>query len=268
MMLKLEGYKKRKMLKMNCLKEVEGRNAQFEKIAACRTLFTSKGLPILSIDTKFKELLGLFARKGEAYATEMRKRKDHDFKAADDIKMTPHGIYDVLDNTGYMTLGTSNDTSAFVCDNLADCWTTHLQYKYPDAHTILLLCDGGGSNASGHYIVKKDLIALANSLNINILVAHYPPYCSKWNPIEHRLFSQISHTWDGVSLTDLEFVKNLTDTTTTKTGLKVITTINQKIYETKRPVEQEFKDNITSYIQFDDIAPKLNYLIKPQTCPS
>ena len=268
MLLLKEGYKKRKMLKMNNLVEVVGRNEQFEKIANYRTTFAEKGIPILSIDSKFKELLGSFARKGCAYATEMRKRNDHDFKPKDGVKITPHGIYDVLDNIGYMTIGTSYDTSAFVCDNLLNCWTEHLQYKYPNADTILILCDGGGANASASYLFKKDLIALANSLNINILLAHYPPYCSKWNPIEHRLFSQVSHTWDGISLTDLEFVKNITDTTTTKTGLKVITSTNEKVYETKKKVKQEFKDNIKSYVLFDEIAPKWNYLIKPQTCPT
>ena len=122
--------------------------------------------------------------------------------------------------------------------------------------------DGGGSNSAAHYIVKMDLIKLANKLKINILVAHYPPYCSKWNPIEHRLFAQISHTWNGISLYDLTFVKNITDTTTTKTGLKVITTINEKVYNIGREVPQEFKDNVKLKVTFDDKLPKWNYLIK------
>ena len=100
------------------------------------------------------------------------------------------------------------------------------------------------------------------SLNIDILVAHYPPYCSKWNPIEHRLFSQITHTWSGIALENIEFVKNLTNTTTTRTGLKVITSINQKQYLNKREVSQNFRDNIEEYVTFDDKRPKWNYLIK------
>lgn len=227
-LLKLRDYKKRSLLKMNTLKEVEGRNEQFEKIAAYRASFTQQGLAILSIDTKKKEVLGDFSRKGTAYSTKERHVKDHDFLTAGDGQMIPHGIYDVKENTGYITLGTSKDTSEFVCDNLRNCWTKYLQYKHPDTDTILLLCDGGGSNASAHYIVKQDLVKLAKSLNINILVAHYPPYCSKWNPIEHRLFSQVSHTWAGVPLKNIEFVKELTDHTTTRTGLKIITNINKK----------------------------------------
>jgi hypothetical protein len=261
-MLKLRKYKKRSLLKMNSLKETEGRNEQFEKIASYRTFFAAKGLPIISIDTKKKELIGNFSRSGTAYATGERNANDHDFLTAAQGQIVPHGIYDVSDNTGYMTLGTSKDTSEFVCDNLFNCWTQFLQYKHLDAETMLLLCDGGGSNASAHYIVKQDLVKLAKSLNINILVAHYPPYCSKWNPIEHRLFSQVSHTWQGVPLLNIEFVKELTDTTTTRTGLKVITSINSKKYLTKREVMQDFKLNIQHYVQFDDKNPKLNYLIK------
>lgn len=266
--LHLGGYKKRKMLKMNTVKEIENRNEQFEKIAHYREMYELQGVPILSIDTKNKELLGDFAREGKAYSTGIRTRRDHDFKTETDIKMVPHGIYDVANNIGYLTLGSSKDTSEFVCDNIASFWKSDIQYKYPEADTMLLLCDGGGSNAASHYIVKRDLIRLANELNISILVAHYPPYCSKWNPIEHRLFSQISHTWEGISLTDLAFVKEITDTTTTKTGLKVKTNINTKEYLTGRTVKQEFKDNIKDYVIFDDKLPKWNYIIKPQNCPS
>lgn len=261
-MLKFRQYKKRALLKKMALNDVEGRNEQFEKIATYRTSFTNEGLPVISIDTKKKELLGNFSRSGTAYSTSERHANDHDFQSAAEGQIVPHGIYDVNENIGYLTLGLSKDTSEFVCDNLSKCWIENLQYKYPDAETMLLLCDGGGSNASAHYIVKQDLVKLAKSLNINILVAHYPPYCSKWNPIEHRLFSQITHTWSGVALKNIEYVKNLTNTTTTRTGLKVITSINTKQYLTKREVSQKFKDNIENYITFDDKRPKWNYLIK------
>jgi Rhodopirellula transposase DDE domain len=178
-MLKFRQYKKRALLKKIALKDVEGRNEQFEQISTYRTSFTEQGLPVLSIDTKKKELIGNFSRAGTAYSTSERQTKDHDFLSSAEGQIVPHGIYDINDNTGYVTLGISKDTSEFVCDNFCNCWTETLQYKYPDAETILLLCDGGGSNASAHYIVKQDLVKLAKSLNINILVAHYPPYCSK-----------------------------------------------------------------------------------------
>jgi Rhodopirellula transposase DDE domain len=261
-MLKFRQYKKRSLLKKIALKDVEGRNEQFEKIATYRKSFTDEGLPVISIDTKKKELLGNFSRPGTAYSTAERLTNDHDFQSSAQGQVVPHGIYDVNENIGYVTLGLSKDTSEFVCDNLSKCWTETLQYKYPDAETMLLLCDGGGSNASAHYIVKQDLVKLAKILKINILVAHYPPYCSKWNPIEHRLFSQITHTWSGVALKNIEYVKNLTNTTTTRTGLKVITSINSKQYFNKREVSQKFRDNIENYVTFDDKRPKWNYLIK------
>lgn len=262
-MLNLRGFKTRNVLKKNTLKQVEHRNEQFEKINQYRQSFAEQGLPILSIDTKKKEMLGNFSRSGKAFATGERTAFDHDFLSFADGQIVPHGIYDVLDNTAYITLGTSKDTSEFVCDNIQKCWLEHLQFKYANATTMLIICDGGGSNASAHYIVKQDLLKLAKTLNISILVAHFPPHCSKWNPIEHRVFSQITHTWAGTPLLNLDFVKKMTDTTTTKTGLKVTTTINKKNYLTKRTVQQDFKENLEQFIVFDDKLPKWNYFIKP-----
>lgn len=261
-MLGLRGFKKRKLLKENELKAVEGRNEQFERIAATREIFARHQLPQLSIDTKNKELLGNFYRKGSTYCVEGQKVNDHDFATFAEGRLVPHGIYDISDNTGYITLGASKDTSEFVCDNLRNYWLSDLQFKYPDAHTMLLLCDGGGSNSCLHHIFKQDLLKLANQLKINILVVHYPAYCSKYNPIEHRLFAQISHTWSGVPLRNIQFVKELTDTTTTKTGLQVVSRINLKTYETKRPVEDDFKTQIQELVTFDAICPKWNYLIR------
>lgn len=171
-MLQERGYKKRKMLKKNTLKQTQGPDKQFEKIANYRSCFSKQGLPILSIDTKKKELIGNFSRRGTAYATQARKANDHDFLSIAQGQIVPHGIYDVTDNTGYITLGTSKDTSAFVWDNIQTCWREHLQYNYPVADTLLLLCDGGGSNASAQYIVKQELVKLATCLHINILVSH------------------------------------------------------------------------------------------------
>lgn len=263
-MLKLRDYKKRSLMKDNRLKDVEGRDEQFGRIATFRENFARNHQPQLSIDTKNKELLGNFYRKGRTYCVEGQKVNDHDFATFSEGRVVPHGIYDILDNTGYLTLGTSKDTSEFVCDNLRDYWLSHLQFKYPDAHTMLLLCDGGGSNSCLHHIFKQDLVKLANDLKINILVAHYPAYCSKYNPIEHRLFSQISHTWSGIPLRNIQFVKELTDTTTTKTGLQVFSKINLKPYQTKRQVDQDFKNSIQKFVDFDPECPKWNYLIRYQ----
>ena len=262
-MLRLRGYKKRKLVKMNDLSQTENRNEQFEKINIYRKQFTEMNFPILSIDTKKKEMIGNFYRSGSCYSQSMRRVNDHDFASFSEGQIIPHGIYDVNSNTGYITLGTSKDTSEFVCDNLLRVWTQHLQYQYPNAHTMMILCDGGGSNACSHYIVKQDLCKLSNLLNLNILMVHYPPYCSKYNPIEHRCFSQITRAWQGVPFYNIQFVKELTDTTNTSTGLSVFSHINTKKYLLKRQVNDVFKTNLDNYILFDDKLPKWNYLIRP-----
>ena len=261
-MLRLRGYKKRKLLKMNELSEVEQRNEQFEKIMIYRKQFTEMDFPILSIDTKKKEMIGNFSRAGQCYSQAMRRANDHDFASFSQGQIIPHGIYDLNDNTGYITLGTTKDTSEFVCDNLLRVWIRHLQYRYPKAHTMMILCDGGGSNACSHYIVKQDLCKLSKRLNINILMVHYPPYCSKYNPIEHRLFSQITRVWQGVPFYNIQFVKELTDDTTTSTGLIVHSHINTKEYRIKRTVDDKFKNDFNNQIIFDEKIPKWNYLIK------
>jgi hypothetical protein len=220
-MLRLRGYKKRKSVKMNDLSQVEQRNEQFEKINLYRKQFTDMNFPVLSIDTKKKEMPGNFYRSGSCRSQDMRRVNDHDFSSFSDGQIIPHGIYDINTNTGYITLGTCKDTSEFVCDNLLRVWTQYLQYRHAHAHSMMILCDGGGSNACSHYIVKQDLCKLSNLLNINILMAHYPPCCSKYNPIEHRCFSQITRTWQGVPFYNIQFVKELTDTTSTSTGLAV-----------------------------------------------
>ena len=266
-MLKCHHYKKRALLKKIALNDERAEMSNLIKLLLIEPLLLMKDFLSLVLIQKRKNfwvilvvLVLLILSQKDTPTTAAANR--HDFLSSADGQIVPHGIYDVNENIGYVTLGLSKDTSEFVCDNLSKCWTETLQHKYPDAETMLLLCDGGGSNASAHYIVKQDLVKLAKSLNINILVAHYPPYCSKWNPIEHRLFSQITHTWSGITLKNIEFVKNLTNTTTTRTGLKVITSINQKQYLNKREVSQKFRDNIEEYVTFDDKRPKWNYLIK------
>lgn len=256
------GLRKRSYLKAATLDRVPNRDEQFEKIAELKRHFLDAGLPVLSIDTKKKELIGNFYRAGQYFDNEYRMVNDHDFKSFADGIVIPHGIYDIADNYGYLTLGCSKDTSAFVCDNLEYFWTQDLQWKYPDTDWLLILCDGGGSNNSRHYIVKQDFYNLAQRLDINIVIAHYPPYCSKWNPIEHRLFCHIHRAWKGTIFSSLEIVKELAELTVTKTGLKVKARINKNQYELKRPVSEQFKSNIEQFIQFDEQLPQWNYIIK------
>lgn len=255
-------YRKRTLQKVLCHTIVEHRNEQFEYIAKVREQFLSKNFPVLSIDSKNKELIGNFYRKGAYYGSEGHKVNDHDFKSYAKAQISPHGIYNQGNNVGYLTIGTSKDTSEFVCDNIKKVWTQHLQFDYDHTDTILINCDGGGSNNASHYIVKYDLYLLAQALQMNLLIMHYPPYCSKWNPIEHRFFCHVSREWEGQVLDSIQTAVDLAAKTSTKTGLKIHVDINEKNYLTKRIVPDWFKDNIKDFVQFDEKLPQWNYLIK------
>ena len=256
------GFKKRSFVKSKTLKEVKDRNAQFQKIAILTERCLDQGLPVLSIDTKKKEMIGNFKRGGQVLCKEQPKAFDHDFLSFADGMIVPQGIYDVGTNTGYLTIGTSHDTAEFVCDNIARVWTDYLQWQYPDADTICLLCDGGGANSCLHHVFKQNLMRLAKVIGMNILVMHYPPYCSKYNPIEHRLFAPITRSWSGAPLLSLEMARQRAASTKTSKGLKVYANINSKSYETKRPIESTFEYDKQKYIIFDDCLPKWNYLVR------
>lgn len=244
------------------MRDVKDRNEQFENIASVRESLERVGIPIISVDTKKKELLGNFKRDGKALSNGTLKSFDHDFATFGNGTVVPHGIYDVRRNVGYMTMGVSHDTSKFVCDNIERVWNQYLKEQYPDARTIAILCDGGGSNSSSHRIVKQDLMDLANRLNMRLLVMHYPPYCSKFNPIEHRLFSQITRSWNGAPLMSVEDAVERAARTTTKTGLKVYADINNKTYDIKRQVDESYEKRLSWQVVFSQTLPKWNYLIK------
>jgi Rhodopirellula transposase. len=258
--LKDLGYRKRRYSKDQCLRNPENRDAQFTKIALLKGAFSREGLPVLSIDTKQKEMIGCFDRGESYYGKEKRSTLDHDFLSHASGVVVPHGIYDCFQNKGYITLGQSKDTSEFVCDNILYYWQNHLQWVYPTAESMLILCDGGGSNSCLHHIVKEDFYKLSKILDMNILIAHYPAYCSKWNPIEHKLFPHLHRAWQGAVFNDIQIVKELALETSTKTGLSVEVRINSKSYLNGRTVSENFKENLTQFISFDDQIPKWNYL--------
>jgi hypothetical protein len=163
-------------------------------------LYTLAGNPIISVDSKKKEQLGNFYREGKIYTTETIEVNDHDFPSLAEGVVIPHGIYDMLKNEAIVNIGTSRDTSEFACDSIELWWRQNGKKAYPNATSILILMDGGGSNSSRHYIFKEDLQKLSNKLGIEIRIAHYPPYTSKWNPIEHRLFPHVTRAMQGVFL--------------------------------------------------------------------
>jgi hypothetical protein len=207
-------------------------------------------------------LIGNFFRPGSLYTQETIHVNDHDFPSYAEGKVIPHGLYDINRNKGYMTLGISHDTSEFACACIRRWWLTHGSTDYPKADSILLLCDCGGSNNARYYLFKEDLQRLSDELGIEIRIAHYPPYTSKYNPIEHRLFPHITSACKGVVFKSVERVNQLMAKAKTATGLTVFSSILDKTFEIGRKVADDFKENMR--IQFDDFLPRWNYRAVPK----
>lgn len=224
-------------------------------------MYKVSGNPVVSVDTKKKELIGNLFRKGRIYTKETVEVFDHDFPSLAEGVAIPHAIYDIALNEGYVSIGTSRDTSEFSCDSIHYWWDHFGKVYYPDADSILMLMDGGGSNSSRHYIFKQDLQALADEIGIEIRIAHFPPHTSKWNPIEHRLFPHITRSLQGMVLTSHELAKELIEKTTTQSGLKVFSSIFNRVYETGRKVAAGFKESMR--IVFDDDLAQWNYVAVP-----
>jgi hypothetical protein len=260
-LLRKHRYIKRKARKSRSMGQHADRNRQFENIARLKQEYLETDNPILSIDTKKKELVGNFYREGRLYAQETIETFDHDFPSAASGVIIPHGLYDVKRNDGHVNLGTSHDTSEFACDSIEWWWESRGRTLYPRATSNLLLCDGGGSNSANQYLFKEDLQRLVDRIGIEIRVAHYPPYASKYNPIEHRLFPHLTRACQGVIFHTVELVKGLMEKAKTSTGLEVTVDILDKVYQTGRKYAADFKE--TMRIVFDDVLPKWNYRAIP-----
>jgi hypothetical protein len=255
------GYRRRKPQKKRTMGQHADRNAQFERIAELKEQYLRAGHPMISIDTKKKETLGNFHRDGVTDAVEPTIVNDHDFASASDGKVIPHGIYDVAKNEASVHLNGSCDTSELACDSIELWFREQGHSDYPAATDLLVLCDGGGSNSSSHYIFKEDLQALANRLGLKIRICHYPPYCSKYNPIEHRVFPHVTRACQGVPLETIQTAKHYIEKTETTKGLKVVVRMLDKVYQTGRKYAEDFKQNMT--IKFDEYLPKWNYTAIP-----
>jgi hypothetical protein len=263
-LLEDHGYRRRQMLKYLDMGRHEDRDAQFLNIARIKQEYLESGDPIVSIDTKKKELLGTFYRDGRVYTRNgPLLAYDHDFPSHAEGVVIPYGIYDLKRNTGYLSVGTSKDTSEFACDSIAWWWLEHGRRLYRDARSICLLADGGGSNSANAYLFKEDLQKLSEWLGIEIRVAHYPPYCSKYNPIERRLFCHVTRACQGVLFDSVQTVVRLLRKTSTSTGLRVIVEVLDKVYQTGRKYTEGFKENME--ILFDDFLPRWNYRAVPTT---
>jgi hypothetical protein len=187
---------------------------------------------------------------------------DHDFPHLAKGVVIPYTVYDIKTNKGFVNIGTSKDTSEFACDSIKAWWQNIGKNEYPKSDSILILADGGGSNSSRHYIFKEDLQKLVDEIGIEIRMAHFPPYTSKWNPVEHRVFPHITRSLKGVILRCYDFVKKLIENTATTTGLRLKADITNKIYETGRKYSKNFKENMK--ILFDDFLGQWNYIAVPQ----
>ena len=261
-LLKKNNFRPRKAFKNEAGKiNIPDRDEQFKNIERLKEEYHKNEDPVMSMDVKKKELIGNLFRDGMLYTQEVITVKDHDFLSYAEGKIVPHGLYDVYKNKGYMTLGVSGDTSEFSCEAIRQWWLDYGKIEYPNSTKLLLLCDGGGSNSSRHYLFKEDLQKLSNELNIEIRIAHYPPYTSKYNPIEHRLFPHITRNCQGIIFKTIDLVNNLMEQTTTSKGLNVVSRILDKTFETGRKVAKGFKENMK--IKFDDFLPKWNYVAVP-----
>jgi len=261
-MLKAVGCGLRKIAKVLPGKESPNRDGQFCHIGSLIDSYLNAGLPVISMDTKKKEFLGRLYRDGRVYTNQAFQAFDHDFPNWADGVIIPHGLYDLARNEGHLHLGLSRDTSEFACDSVR-LWLSEAAWsQYPGMREFLLICDGGGSNGSRTYIFKQDLQELADEYGICIRVAHYPPYCSKYNPIERRLFNHVTRACQGVLFDTLSTVISLMSKTATRTGLRVTVRVLEGLYETGRKASESFKANMP--IDFDDFLPQYNYSVAPQ----
>ena len=238
------------------------RNTQFERIAELKAEYLDRGNPVFSIDTKAKEHLGQLFRAGRVWTQKAFQGLDHDFPSWATGVIIPHGIYDDRLKRGHLNIGISHDTSQFACDSFRWYWNRIGSRCYPDATSILWLCDAGGSNSATQYLFKRDLQDLVNDLGVEIRVAHYPSYCSKFNPIERRFFPHVARACQGMLFDTLDTVVRLMRKASTTTGLRTTVNIIRRVYEIGRKVARDFKQTMT--IQFDTLLPKWNYCVIPR----
>ncbi|MEL6606453.1 MAG: ISAzo13 family transposase [Cyanobacteria bacterium J06614_10] len=255
-------YGRRSLAKREVMKkQIPHRDAQFKRIAHLRAYYLARNYPVLSVDTKKKEHLGRFYRSGTCLSQASRTCFDHDFPSFSQGKIVPHGIYDLGRNSGHITLSRSRDTAEFNVECLRQYWGEMGHKQYPAGVPLLLLLDGGGSNGCRNRLFKQELQDWADEVGINIRVAHYPAYCSKYNPIEHRLFPTITRAWKGVMLDKVETMKTLIEKRTAdlKSGLKVTVSILNQTFHTGVRVFDDFLHYCD--IRFDDFLPERNYRV-------
>jgi hypothetical protein len=261
-LLRKQGFSLRGNKRKEFRPECSVRGEQFQYIALQRQSFSAAGLPIVSVDTKKKELIGNFMSNGKAWCKEAAEVHAHDFPSLAVCRAVPYGIYDVTKNEGYVFVGTSADTPEFAVDALVRWWEYGGCVAYSGAAQLLILADGGGCNGDRSRAWKQQLQEkLSDQLGLTVTVCHYPPGCSKWNPIEHRLFSYISLNWAGRPLRTLEMMLGYIQGTTTAKGLSVGAFKQEGIYKKGQKVTKENMDRLN--LQPHSLCPEWNYTISP-----
>jgi hypothetical protein len=239
------------------------RDRQFRYLEGLIDEFRAEGLPILSVDTKKKELVGNFANGGRTWVNALDEVNAHDFLTDALCRAVPYGLYDVLANRGHVVVGTSSDTPAFAADAVTRWWVRCGCKRYRDAGEILILADSGGSNGCRPRLWKQRLQGLADAYGLEVTVCHYPRGASKWNPVEHRLFGPISLNWAGVPLRTPELMLSLIQGTTTWSGLTVSAEWSEQRY--RRGLKVSDAEMAEWNIEYHSICPKWNYTIRPRT---
>jgi transposase len=241
------------------------RNAQFEYINEQAKSFINANEPVISVDTKKKEMIGNFKNNGAEYAKKNQSTKvlDHDFMLPELGKVNPYGVYDINNNLGFVNLGISSDTAEFAVESIHRWWMSMGVELYPNATKLYITCDGGGSNGSRLKLWKTTLQELANKTKLDIYVSHFPPGTSKWNKIEHRLFSYISKNWRARPLVSIEVTISLIASTTTENGLKVKCILDENIYKKGLKVSDELLSSVA--INKDAFHGEWNYFITSNT---
>lgn len=238
------------------------RDEKFRCIKRMRQSFTRRSLPVISVDTKKKELVGRFKNAGKVWARTPTLVKDHDFRSQGVGMAVPYGLYDPQANRGHVVVGISHDTSEFSAAAVAHWWRQEGRHRYPGSRKLLILADAGGSNGPRTRAWKHQLQAkLCDPFNLRVTVCHYPPGSSKWNPIEHRLFSEISKNWAGQPLESYETMLKYIRTTQTRTGLRARATLDTRDYEKGVRVSDSQMADVR--LRRHSVLPAWNYSIAP-----
>jgi transposase len=239
------------------------RDAQFQNINSQVKSFHSQGQPVISVDAKKKENIGNYANSGREWEKQGQPKlvNMHDFPDKKKGKACPYGVYDICNNEGWMNVGISHDTAEFAVESIRRWWKHMGVQRYPKAHELLITADGGGSNGYRTKLWKREIQSLSNELRLRIHVCHFPPGTSKWNKIEHRMFSFVTKNWRGRPLDSLASIVNLIADTKTDTGLHIEACVDENSYENGIKISNEEMENIN--IEIDDFHGEWNYTISP-----